>query len=92
MSRGQVTGARLLQVLLSFLCEAPSDHPEALLVQVSSQEVAKACVAARDVHIFISFVGNVGKLPDPTVQVEEEQKAQDVEKHDCRRTQMVWSN
>lgn len=50
---------------------------------MTSQKVAEARVAAGDVHILVALVRDSGQLPDPTVQVVENQQAQEVEIHDC---------
>lgn len=79
----QVAGAGLLQILFSLLSETGGDHSEPLLVQLTSQEVAKARVAAGDVHIFAALVRDPGQLPDPAVQVVENHQPQEVQVHDC---------
>lgn len=83
MRGDQVVGAGLPQLLLSLLGEAPGHHPEALLVQVASQEVAEAGVAAGDVDILVALVGDSGQLLDPAVHVVEHQQPQEVEEHDA---------
>ena len=50
---------------------------------MAGQEVSKARVAACDVHILVSFVRDSWKLPDPAVQVVENQEPQEVQEHDC---------
>lgn len=79
----QVAGAGLPQILFSLLREARSDDPEPLLVQVTGQQASKSRIAACDVHILVGLVWDPGQLPDPAVQIEENQQPQDVQEHGC---------
>lgn len=81
MRGGHLPGAGLPQLLLALLRVTPGDHREAQLVQVASEEVAEAGVAARDVHMLVSFIGHSGELSDPAEDEEEEHEAQEVQEH-----------